>query len=171
MFREIGSAFSALWQWLGNLRDAILSIPAWLAGAFKEILGWFQARLNDLLIFVRELFEGFWDLLAGLFQSLYESAAEWYMYYLKRVARYCWDSADWLIGVAYDFLIWLIDQMPPLDLPEGFESGLAHAVSYGMQLDRFVPISEAFILLGLYVQLVVALIVYRQTRKFLPFLP
>lgn len=171
MLREFAAAFNILWEWFGKIIDAIKAVVVWIGATLKTVLHWFVELFYSGLEFVGAVLSNLWTVISGTALNFFAALSEWYLYYLKRVALWCWSSADWWIGVAYDFFLWLLDQLPEIDLPGGFEQGLELTLTYGMKLNEFVPISETFTLLALYVQLVVALIIYRQVRKLLPFLP
>ncbi|MDR0870482.1 MAG: hypothetical protein LBN39_06780 [Planctomycetaceae bacterium] len=64
---------------------------------------------------------------------------------------------------------WLLDKLPPIDLPAGFEEELSQLISFGMILDRIIPIHEALGLLALYILILVCLTLYRFVKSWIPF--
>ena len=69
-----------------------------------------------------------------------------------------------MIGLAYDGFLWLLQQMPGIVLPSGWEGGVNYFVHFGKLLDDVFPAHELFALIVLWFSVKLFVGIYRFVR-------
>lgn len=133
-----------------------------------------------------DFFQGIWDKAKGFFETivkligdawewaktqveyLYNFILKWVVYYGEYLLDWFFTFLDWLVGLVMDSILWVADQFPEIELPEGFEDGIIHLITYAMILDDIAPVTELFALLVLYGGIYGIVILYRIIKSFIP---
>jgi hypothetical protein len=136
---------------------------------FYSIVEWCGECLLDFYEWLEDLYEHFWDLAASTIVSYCEWLLESWWNWNKWVWEISWRLVDDVVSIGLEMLTWLLDKMPSVDIPEGFNQGVTYFVQFGMLLNEILPIRESLMLLELYIMIIICFTIYRYIKRYLFF--
>lgn len=142
------------------IRDFFLDIWDKAKQLFLDIWDWFKSIYERFTEWIGDWFRWLWDMFEWSFEGFCSWLLDWFWWYLKYSFDLAVSYADWLVETSHEILFWILDMLPPIELPEGFEKGLEYFVSYGMILNKVLPIKEMLMFLELWCTIFITMIVH-----------
>lgn len=176
-------------QWIKNAASSVMKIitkaisetATAITDFFKSI--WDSAKLLFVTIF--DFFKSCWAKILELYEFCIDGVKWGWEVFCKMLEDY-WASfqelVDWIgetlwelifttvdkmIGLFHDFVMWILDEIPEIKEPPGWENGFDTIFNIGMTVNRFVPAVEALILWGCYLATAGVILVYRLIHSWL----
>ena len=155
--------FRDIWEFLKKQVDDIVTLLGdtwqWLKDEVEEWYMWIGDQIWRTC-------EWLWDAL----MSIWDKAVEWLFWVGETLFNFLIDFLDWMIGVVISFVEWLIEQIPEIELPNGFDDGMNFMLEMGTALNGIFPVKETLAWLVLYITIVLTVAVYRIIKSFIPFI-
>jgi hypothetical protein len=174
----IGKIIEQIIAFATGIYDLISSLWGYLKEAFQSILyifgaiwEWFKSAIETCYEYITESLESLWELFSDTLLSLWETCLEWVWYCGEWLWEFLLSFFDWGISMGLEFFKWVIDQLPEIELPDGFNQGLSYFIDYGMVFNEILPIKETFALFAIYVTILLVLIIFRTIKTLIHFIP
>ncbi len=156
----VQSTFTTFFEWggrqVGYLIETVGSVWTWVKDAFSGMLNWFWKLFVTFMKYQYEM-TGYW--------------LEWGWWAFKQPWLLLWWTLDKVIGWFLWAILTSLKIFRGIDIDNAaFRSGIAKMIEFGMRLNKFVPLSEAFYMYSLYSNLWLLMAVYRLARKCIPFM-
>jgi len=156
-------------------------------------MGWLTKKARDWFVSlfqgVVDVIVGLWNMLIGAFNTVVSAIGGLWSAFIDIVKLVCNWVTDWIIYVAkaiYNFFLdeekgivwktvdtllewgeWFIEQLPDLSFGE-YSSTISTVMELVSKLDKFVPLSEAITLLGIFLAFVAIFLVVKLILKLIP---
>ena len=75
---------------------------------------------------------------------------------------------DWLLQTGWSLFVWLMECLPVVVLPSGFERGMEYFIGYAALLNRIIPITETLLWIGFYISALLTVTAYRIIKSWIP---
>ncbi len=187
-FRDVSDAvISKVREFVGGIIEAIRDIwlalfrtisdiwsytKGWCQGfvdLFKDAWSWAKATTVSAFEYVTEIIAVIWDKFTELVTSTSEWLLDTALWAGKSCVNFLYYIMDSLLVMLVGVFEWVIDQLPAVTLPEGFEQGLQTMMDYGMILNEVFPVTHLFICIGIYLAAMLIVGIVRIIIKFIPF--
>lgn len=145
LFKSLLQLIADVWNWVF---ETFIIFTDWLADTYEAFLEWFLSTI----------------------ESLWETICEYVDYIGETLFEFLLTMMDWAIGVVVTTFEWVIDQIPKIELPKGFEDGMQYFIQYGMMLDSIAPFSETLAWFVTYVTILTVVAAYRIVKSYIPFI-
>jgi phage-related protein len=136
-----------------------------------DTLLWFVGVIETVFEYLGDLLSGLWDLISETVLSLFDTVLEWIWY----IGEWLWElmlsAFDWAVGLGLEFIQWILDKFPQLQLPAGFDEGVNHFIRFGMLLNEVIPVRETFMLFAIYIAILLIMVIFRAIKTLISFIP
>lgn len=153
--------FQGIWSKIAEFFTGIIQL-------LGQILNWFKDTMTSWYLWAVDSFTKMMEWLGETFEKFWETLVEFVEWVGRSLFDFLIDMLDWFIGLMLTFIEWLIDQLPEIEMPAGFDEGMNWFLEMGMAFNTILPVSETLQWLAVYLSVVLTVTVYRIIKSFIP---
>lgn len=153
----VADTIKLIWDTLRVVLDGFIE-------TVSKIWEWLKDSVEGWYVWAGDMVTEFWDLLGKAIEKFQDWILEWVWYFIEYNIELGYSYMDWCVGTGKTIFEKVLDFLPAIELPEGFEQGLQYFMAYGLILDKFLPLTELFYLINLYLTIFLALIIHNHVK-------
>jgi hypothetical protein len=157
---------SAICSFCVYLSSYLVSCFDGIINAIGSYYSMFVSVIQTILNFIVIYFESYLDYCRYYYLNFSDRLYDMVLYFLKFSFYWLLCLFDFLMNLSFDLSMYLIELLPEISLPSGFDVGMRYFLGFGMILNSFFPFAE---MVG-FVCIVLSVRIFAFCIKFIPYI-